>query len=132
MGYAMIHGLAMIALAGLFGAGDRFDLICSVPDYNGLRPTAIEVRVDLARRVYCIDACEAGAAITQVNDTAILLYDGDDGGRHKMRISLLRDAAGRTELHFYRGSHPDRRGVCETRPFSGVPDPRPGLLGAPG
>jgi hypothetical protein len=124
----MIHSLAMILSAVLFGAEGRFDLVCGVPDYDGQpAKAATHVRVDLAKGLYCIDDCQAGQLIAAVSETAIVLFDGSDGGRHRMRTSIVRNDAGQPVLHLYRGSHPDRAGACEIRPFSGIPDREPPL-----
>lgn len=125
----MVHGLVMILLAGLFAVGDRFDLICNVPDYDG-QPARVptHVRVDLAKRLYCIGDCPAVGRIAAVDERAIVLFDGSDGGRHRTRTSIVRDESGQPSLHIYRGSHPDRRGVCEIKPFSGIPEEAPQML----
>ncbi|MDO9335409.1 MAG: hypothetical protein Q7T61_03335 [Caulobacter sp.] len=122
----MTHALALILLAGLFGAGDRFDLVCTQPGAGDQPAEApIHVRVDLARTLYCIDDCQAGQWIPAVGDTAIVLYDGSDGGRHSLRISIVRGDSGQAELIHFWGSNGSRRAVCEIKPFSGIPGGEP-------
>ena len=118
----VLSGLVM----GASAPRTEFDLICRSSTLAGNERIVERLRVDLARRLFCVDRCSSLRRIASVTPSQIMLRNGVEGGRHHTEVSV--DRLGKPPLRYRAlipGQNIDLNGSCQIAPFSGFPDGSP-------
>lgn len=116
----------------------QFDLVCvgerrsDSEDGSTSSPTTQHLRVDLDRREFCRDDCEATAAIAEINSDVIAFRNTTNtsapGGMIWSQFFVNRKTGKYFDQRMF--PHTDsttEEGVCEAKPFTGFP-PQPDNL----